>query len=186
VLGSLDSWSKQRLVYNGTISADLNFLIDDPDWIGNLDEAVAINNSGQIVAHGSVNSAYAAFLLTPNIRHRRAINALLWEMLLGWVSVDGNGPIFIGSHIPGRVGPGDPSSLSPAARDAVISLAVDAVARELGDHVPRRDPQGRAGHDSSRVQRLKASAGASGPPLSRRTGAETRRTAMRLMHGPRR
>jgi hypothetical protein len=123
------------------VTTDLNTLIYQPGWT--LLEANAINNSGHIVGSGILNGAGAAFLLTPPflkpiVRHPpkiQNVNALLWAMLFGGVASDGGGPTLVGGHIPDWVGPLGPSILLPAAQDAVIGLAVDAVARQLGDRV---------------------------------------------------
>jgi hypothetical protein len=56
-------------------------------------------------------------------------------MLFGGIASDGGGPTLVGGHIPDGVGPWGPSILLPAAQDAVVGLAVDAVVRQLGDRV---------------------------------------------------
>lgn len=140
---------------NANVTTDLNTVIDEPGWT--LLEANAINNSGQIIGYGILNGAGAAFLLTPFVlkpivRHPpqiQNVNALLWAMLFGGVTNDGGGPTLVGGHIPDWVGPLGPSILLPAAQDAVVGLAVDAVVRQLGD---------RAGGDAIRKAALEMSA----------------------------
>jgi probable HAF family extracellular repeat protein len=120
-------------VYDGSKMTDLNTLIAAPGWI--LESANAINNSGQILGTGTLNGAPTSFLLTPIASPWQSanVNALLYAMLFGGVANDGGGPTLLGGRIPYPVGPWDPSILLPAAQDAVIGLAVDAVARRLGD-----------------------------------------------------
>ncbi|HWY81019.1 MAG TPA: hypothetical protein VNY10_03600 [Roseiarcus sp.] len=127
--------TERAFLYDGNKTTDLNTLIDAPGWL--LREANAINNFGQIAGFGIFNGAGAAFLLTPisySINPNN-INALLWAMLFGGIKNDGGGPELVAGHIPDWVGPLGPSILSPAAQDVVVGLAVDAVARRLGDQV---------------------------------------------------
>lgn len=135
-------------------TTDLNTLIGAPGWI--LREANAINNLGQIVGFGLFNGAGAAFLLTPVSPTKINVNPLLWAMLFGGVTRDGGGPTLVGGHIPDWVDPWGPPTLSPAAQDAVVGLAVDMVARRLGDRVGR-DAIRKAALDMSAraIERLK-------------------------------
>ena len=132
---------ERPFVYNGAETIDLNTVISPPSWT--VIDVRAINNSGQIVGvgwrlDGNGNEVESALILTPgapaplNVPN---INALLWAMLFGGVANDEGGPILVGGRIPDWVGPLGPSILSPAAQDAVVGLAVDAVARRLGDQV---------------------------------------------------
>ncbi len=124
-------------VYDGSKTTDLNTLISAPGWT--LDVANAINTSGQIVGTGTLNGTQTSFLLTPTQPRSPGqvinVNALLWAMLFGGVVNDGGGPVLVGGRVPDWVGPWGPSILLPAAQDAVIGIAVDAVARQLGDRV---------------------------------------------------
>ena len=129
--------SSYAFVYDGSKTTDLNTLISASGWT--LDVANAINTSGQIVGTGTLNGTPTSFLLTPTQPRSPGqgvnVNALLWAMLFGGVANDGGGPVLVGGRIPDWVGPLGPSILLPAAQDAVIGLAVDAVARQLGDQV---------------------------------------------------
>ncbi len=129
--------SSYAFVYDGSKTTDLNTLISASGW--SLDVANAINTSGQIVGTGTLNGVQTSFLLTPTQPRSPGqvvnVNALLWAMLFGGVANDGGGPVLVGGRIPDWVGPLGPSILQPAAQDAVIGIAVDAVARQLGDRV---------------------------------------------------
>ncbi len=152
--------SSYPFVYDGSKTTDLNTLISAPGWV--LEVANAINTSGQIVGTGYLNGTATSFLLTPSQPPGRAvanINALLWAMIFGGVANDGGGPVLIGGRIPDWVGPLGPTILQPAAQDAVIGLAVDAVARQLSDRIGRAAIQSAALEMTARaVDRLMAAA----------------------------
>ena len=61
---NLPSYTYHAFVYNNGTMQDLNNLVSAPGWT--LEEATAINASGQIVGYGINSSGYTdAFLLTP-------------------------------------------------------------------------------------------------------------------------
>ena len=119
-------------IYNGSKTIDLNTQV--VGWT--LDWVTGINNSGQIVASGWNEASSGSFLLTPTPFNMPNINAVLWAMLLGsGPASDGGGWTLVGGRVPDWVGPWGPTILSPAAQDAVLGIAMDAVAQRLGDRV---------------------------------------------------
>jgi probable HAF family extracellular repeat protein len=122
----------KAFISNGTNSTDLNLLISDPSW-DNLDEADAINNSGQIVGTGRHNGLQKAFLLSP-ARPRFSPSEL--ESLLQYVRVSLGVMVDGGGWTSG--GPVDPyGPISAAWKDALIGLAMDAASNRVSDIVGR-------------------------------------------------
>ena len=174
-------------VYNGSKTIDLNTQVIG--WT--LDWVTGINNSGQIVADGwqlseDNSEADGSFLLTPAPFNMPNINAVLWAMLLGSrPASDGGGWTLVGGRVPDWVGPWGPTILSPAAQDAVLGIAMDAVAQRLGDRVGAEAIRSAALQMTARaVNRLMAPT-ISAPPRSTRPAAGPARRRGRFPFPPR-
>lgn len=123
-------------LYDGSSSFDLNHLISDPGW--HLALALDINDRGQIAGWGTLNGVHTAYLLTPRgIRQGILTLPELVATLLGGVAVDGGGWVIVGGYrIP--VGPGPQwATLQEPKRDALVALAMDEIARFIGDRGAR-------------------------------------------------
>ncbi|MEM5328921.1 hypothetical protein VSR34_20330 [Paraburkholderia sp. JHI2823] len=116
----------------------LDKLVAEPGW--HLDDAVDINNSGQIIGRGTLYGTTTAFMLSPISGGPSwwslPLQALVGT-LLGGVAYDAGGWMIIG----GRRVPVSPwgawQQLQPEKRDALIALAADELARYISDEATR-------------------------------------------------
>ncbi|WP_028231189.1 hypothetical protein [Paraburkholderia mimosarum] len=116
----------------------LDKLVAEPGW--HLDDAVDINNSGQIIGRGTLYGTTTAFMLSPISGGPSwwslPLQALVGT-LLGGVAYDAGGWMIIG----GRRVPVSPwgawQQLQPEKRDALIALAADELASYISDEATR-------------------------------------------------
>jgi hypothetical protein len=163
----VDSNSNAAWIWDGSIpgGADLNSLINDPNW--DLEVANAINDRGQIVGHGRLNGGQASFFLTPRIDYQTVDTSRIVAHLLRlgpeieWGGL-ADGPRFRlvrGKRVPI---PNPWFLLSQTKRDLLTGLAIDEFAMRIGDAQGRTSIR-RAALEQVRLaaeQLLKASAAA--------------------------
>ncbi len=141
VVGGFDGPVRQRaFIYDG-VTQDLNDLIDDRQW--SLEVAWRITDRGVIFGLGKYRGEPCRFKLVPR-NSLSGIDQAIVGILLGFSSQDGSGSIIVnGSRLPVPPMQGW-SGLSQAQRDSLTALAIDQLAKSIGDRSARAHVRGAA------------------------------------------